>query len=214
MDLFYGNTLEEQLKNLKKDIKKYALDKYNYDYGRRRIYIADGRKETVGNNILIVTQQFVPTVAAFTDENFVKLKKILHDYKIRNYIITPNFLIPIENISKADIKDYSIWIEKIVDIFQPKLIVALGEESIFSFFKRKVILRDFHGKVIGRSATNIDVYLSYATSYYNKASEYEDPSFKEFILKNDWGIIAKRYEELIGRDTKTNEAEQNKETVT
>lgn len=197
MDLFYGSTIEEQLKALKKDIKDYALRKYAYDYGNKRIYVAFGQKENIGNNILIVVPPFKHNEKPFDDENCRYLNSILNTYDIKKFFFTPCFLIPKEQVSKADIKDYSQWVNKLADILQPKLIVAMGEDSTLSFFRKKFILRDFHGKVIGQSSQQVDIILTYSPEYYKEKSEYEDPSYKRFVQNHDWTIISSRYKQLI-----------------
>jgi len=197
MDLFYGSTVEEQLKALKKDIKAFALAHYNYDYGHKRIYVAFGEQANIGNNILIVSTPLAKDAKAFEDKNYQYLKHILSTYNISKFFLTPNFLIPKDHVSTADIKLCSKWTETLVDIVQPKFIVILGEDSVFSFFRRKFILRDHHGTKVGISPQGLEIYLTYSPDYYNEKSEYEDPSFKNFIRDNDWTTISNRYKELV-----------------
>lgn len=197
MNLFYGSTIQEQLKNLKKDIKLWAQTAHSYDYGHKRIYIAFGKIENVGNNCLFISSPFAKDSPPFEDSSYAFLKRTIEDFGILKFFMTPNFLIPKDTVTRADIKEYSKFIESIVDIVQPKLVVVLGEDSTFSFFKRKFILRDWHGKIIGQTPQAIDVVLSYAPDYYNERSEYEDPSFKKFILNNDWNYISTLYKKRI-----------------
>ena len=90
MDLFYGETLEEQLKNLKKDIKKWALAKYKYDYGHKRVYVAYGEKNIIADNMLIVTPPLLTDDRAFDDKYCKKLKSVLNDYKLfKSFIDRP-----------------------------------------------------------------------------------------------------------------------------
>jgi hypothetical protein len=197
MNLFYGQTTEEQLKNLKKDIKSWAISAHNYDYGHKRIYLAFGQKETIGNNCLFISSPFAADSAPFEDKDYSFLKNTAQEFGIINYFLTPHFLIPKEIVTRANIKEYSKFMEAIVDIIQPRLIVVLGENSVFSFFNKKFILRDWHGKLIGKTIQGIDVIISYSPSYYTERSDYEDPSFKKFILNNDWNFISKLYKERI-----------------
>lgn len=197
MDLFYGTTIKEQLKALEKDVRVWALKRYGYNYETKKIKIVNGKEEDVGNCMLLVAPPFIKDSRPFYDVNYEFLKSILIARGLFKSYITPNFLMPLDIISKANIKEYSKWIEKLVDIVQPKFIVVLGEDSILSFFKRKVILRDYHGQIIGKTPSGIDICLSYAPDYYINKAEYEDPSFKNFILDNDWTIISGRYKELI-----------------
>lgn len=197
MDLFYGSTVEEQLKALKKEIKNWAKAKYNYDYGLKRIYVALGKRDNVGNNVLIVTGPLDPTSKVFEDKYCAFIKNILFKYNISKFFMTPNFIVPKDKVTKADIKDYSRLMDNLVEILQPKFLVVLGEDSTFAFFRRKFILRDFHGQVIGKTKHGTDIILTYSADYYIEKSEYEDPSFKSFILNHDWTIISNMYKERI-----------------
>jgi hypothetical protein len=196
MDLFYGTTIAENISAFKKDLKIVAQG-YDYAFGNKKIFIAYGRPEDAGNCILFVMPPLIPNTKPFQDKYSNYLIQLAGRYLLKNVIITSCFLIPLEQVSKANIKDFNPWMEKIVDIFRPKLIVALGEDAQFSFVKRKHILRDYHGQVIAQSQSGIDVILSYAMNYYIEKSEYEDPSYKSFIQQNDWRIIQKYYNERI-----------------
>lgn len=197
MDLFYGSTPEEQLRSLKRDIKTWAKSKYNYDFGNKRLYVAWGKSENIGNNILIVTTPLLQDAKPFEDNCCSYIKHLLIKHNILKFFMTPNFIIPKDKVTKSDIKDYSRLVDNLVDIIQPKLIVTLGEDSTFAFFRRKFILRDYHGKVIGSSKQGIPIILTYSADYYTEKSEYEDPSFKNFISDNDWTVISSMYKERI-----------------
>lgn len=197
MDLFYGTTPEEQLKCLKKDIKLWAKKNYNYDYGNKKLFIAYGAKENIGNNLLIISPPLLPNFKSFDDPTHHYLKSILGRHSIEKFFITPDFIVPKDLVTRTDIKNYSKFVSIFIDIIQPKFIVTLGEDSTFAFFKRKFILRDQHGKVIGQTVQGIDIILTYEPRYYMEKSEYEDPSFKNFILDNDWTIVSNMYKERI-----------------
>lgn len=196
MDLFYGNTVEDQLKALKKDIKALALSKYGYNYGRSRLYVAYGQQENIGDCVLVVGPPLVKGSKPFEDPQYTFVKELLEKYSISKFFLTPHFIIPVDKVTKADIKEYSRLIDNIVEIVRPQLIVVLGEPSTFSFFRRKFILRDHHGKIIG-TKDGIPIVLTYAPDYYKEKSEYEDPSFKKFLLDHDWKLIQSMYKEKV-----------------
>ena len=196
MDLFYGTTVKENVIAFKKDLKQVAL-KYDYDFGKKRIHIANGNLENIGNCILVVGPPLKLNDKHFQDKYSNYLFKTALDFKMPNTFLVSCFPIPLERISKTNIKEFNPWMEKLVDIFRPKLVVVLGEDAQFSFVKRKHILRDYHGKIITKTVAGIDVLLSYTMDYFIDLSEFEDGSYKDFIRNADWTIIKKYYDERI-----------------
>jgi uracil-DNA glycosylase len=196
MDLFYGTTFEENITAFKADLKKVALS-YGYNFGKKKVYIAYGDLDKIGNCILFIGPALRPADKAFQDKYSEYLFKIANEHSLNNIILTSCFPIPLEQVSKTHIKEFNPWMEKLVDIFRPRLIVALGEDAQFSFVKRKHILRDYHGQIISKSMSGTDVLLTYPMSYYLEKSEYEDPSYKTYMLKTDFEIISKLYKERI-----------------
>ncbi len=193
MDLFYGTTFEENIEAFKKDLKKVALT-YGYDFGRKKLYVAYGYPEHVGNCLLVLGPPLNGD-KPFQDKYSKYLFQTVNDFSLNNVVLSSCFLIPLEQVSKNDIKAFGTWTEKLVEIFRPHLVVVLGEDAQFAFVKRKNILRDTHGQIIAKTSTGVDVVLSYPMSYYLEKSEYEDPSYKDFIRRNDWEKIAKLYKE-------------------
>lgn len=202
MNLFYGQTLDEQIRNLKRDIKNWSKTVYGYDFGNRGLTLAIGNKEHIGNNMLIISEPLLSGHKCFCDPNYVFLKKILSKYKLDRIFMTANFIIPLDIITRTDIINYSKFINAFIDIIQPKLIVVTGEKSTFLFFKKKFILRDWHGKVIGKTTHDIQIILTYSPGYYLNRSNFEDASFKDSILHNDWSFITELYSSLIGKTSK------------
>jgi len=194
MDLFYGTSFEEHVKAFKKDLKAMAAAT-GEDLGKN-VFIAFGKPEHVGNCLLVVGPPLKKDEKPFHDKYSKYLLQTINDFSLPNTIITSCYLIPKEQVSKIDIKNFSGWINKIIDIFQPRLIVVLGEDAQFAFLKRKCILRDCHGQVI-TSHGEIPVIASYQMNYYLERSEFEDPSYKEYIRQSDWNSIAITYKEKI-----------------
>lgn len=193
MDLFYQGTFQEQIGLLKADIKKIAREqKVRF---KSRLTLVWGTPAYVGNNVLIVMPPY-PGGKFFKDKDTCQLQNILYANEITRYFLTYCYHIPKQKVTRKDIKEYSSWIKRIVDSVQPKLIVCLGEDSVFSFFKRKMILRDYHGQVMDKYE-EIPVMLTYPISYYTERSEYEDLSYKNFILQSDWEGISKKYKGVI-----------------
>lgn len=196
MDLFYGTTFEENILALKKDIKLVA-EKHGKPFGKKKVYVAYGSQEDIGNCFLFVAPPLTPDTKPFQDKYSQYLFQTANEFGLSKIILTSSFLVPLEQVSKNDIKSFGSIVEKIVEIFQPKLIVVLGEDAQFSFVRRKNILRDNHGQIIARSQTGVEVMLSYAMSYYVEKSEYQDPSYKNYMRQTDWTVIAKYYKERI-----------------
>lgn len=195
MDLFYGTTFEEHVTAFKKDLRELAKQ-YSYDFGRKKIYIAYGQPSHVGKCLMVLGPP-IGTGVPFQDKYSNYLFQTANDFGITNVVLSSCFLIPIEQVSKNNIKACHPTTEKLVEIFRPRLIVVLGEDAQFSFVKRKFILRDHHGQVIAKSNTGIDVVLSYTMNYFLEKSEYEDPSYKEFVRTADWTLISNLYKERL-----------------
>lgn len=193
MDLFYQGTMEEQIILLKKEIRQLAKDKGTPI--RNKFLLTYGVPSAVSNCVLVVTPPYSGG-KFYQDKDTRKLIDILTTNGMTNYFITYCYHIPQTKVTKKTVKEYSPWIKRIVDAVEPRLIVCLGEETTFSFFKRKMILRDWHGRVIDKHA-DIPVMLTYPMSYYTEKSEYEDISYKNFLLESDWTGIKKKYDEVI-----------------
>jgi hypothetical protein len=192
MDLFYGTTFEESLKRFKSDLKQFAREKYNIDFGKKNIKIAYGHLE-VGDCTLVITPPLSINDKPFQDKQTQYLINLLNEFNIDKFVITSCFLIPKLQVSKNDIKAFSPWIELLTDIFNPKVVVVLGEDAQFSFVKQKHTLKDYHGEVIASARTSAKVILTYPMSYYIDRSEFEDSTYKDFIKNSDWSNVAKLY---------------------
>lgn len=192
MDLFYNGTFEEKLKLLKKDVKEYAKSA-GYDYGRKRLYLAYGNPDNVGNNILFVTPPLNKDSKPYQDRFSVELIKSAKEFGLDKFFITSVYPIPIEKVTKKHIKAYSYWIHQTIDLFEPRLIVVMGEESEPVFVSRKFILRDCYGQKISTFG-DTDVILAYPMSYYLEHSEYEDPSYKKSLKIQEWTALKELYD--------------------
>lgn len=193
MDLFYQGTLQEQIKALKKDIRVEAK-KQGVAF-KHKLALVWGIPAYQGNNILLVQPPYKEG-KYFQDKSTERLKNTLNDYEITKYFITYSYHIPKDKVTRKDIKTYGSWIAKIVNAVAPRLVVCLGEDAIFSFFKRKMILRDNHGEIVGRHES-IPIMLTYPFDYYTQKSEYEDSSYKNFLLDSDWKSIKNEYDKRI-----------------
>lgn len=193
MDLFYQGTIEEQITALKAEVRQMAKDK-GVPF-KNKLLLTYGVPSSVGNCALLVTSPY-PGGQFYKDKNTCQLINILIANGISNYFITYCYHIHEDRVSRKTIKDYSPWIKRICDAVQPRLIVCVGEETVFSFLKRKAILRDWHGREIDKHE-QIPIMLTYPISYYTESSEYEDLSYKNFLLQSDWTGIKKKYDEVI-----------------
>lgn len=194
MDLFYGTSFAEQVKAFKKDLKEFSKSKEITL--PKPLIIARGNPNHVGNCLLVVGPPLAKGERPFQDKYSKYLLQTTAEFNLPNSILTSCYLLPQEQVSKQDIKNFSSWIDKLTDIFQPKLIVVLGEDAQFSFLKRKYILRDCHGTVIARH-NEINIVATYQMDYFIERSEFEDPSYKDFIRKSDWSKIAILYKGVI-----------------
>lgn len=195
MDLFYGLTFEDQLAAYKQDMRLIG-PRFRCDFGKKKIHVAYGYPEHVGNCMLVVGPP-INKDKPFQDRDSKYLFQTASEFSINNIILISCFPLPVEQVSKTEIKAFAPWTDKLVEIFRPKFVVVLGEDAQFAFVKRKHILRDHHGKVVAKTSTGCDVYLSYEMKYYLEKSEYEDPSYKSFIRQNDWNIIAIEYQRAV-----------------
>lgn len=194
IDLFTANmTVEEQIEDLRTGLKESYI-KSGAITKRTKIKLFYGDMKDVGNNILIITNP--PSAKLFESPEDQRVMQILNEFNLNNFFLTYYYLLPDKKINRQEIKEFGYWIRKITDILDPKLIVCIGEESQFCFFKQKKVIRDFHGKLIG-DYNSIPIYATYPIPYYVKRSEFEDTTYKDFIKNQDWGMIKKKYEEVI-----------------
>lgn len=182
MDLFYaGKTPEESIKKIKKDLKFLNQNKFPE--------IMYGQIDYINRNILFIQEHINNK---FMKDNTDKdLIKTINEYKLDKYFITYSHLLN-TNPLRNDIKNFAPWIHKIIDVLNPKLIVILGENTCFTFFTKKFLLKNHHGNIIGYH-NNIPVILTYSMDYYIKNDDYRDLSFKLANKKNDWEYIQKEY---------------------
>jgi len=193
-DLFYsvGNDLESQIELLKTDILTYAK---TLGYKKKSLPLLHGKAENMSNNILIVQPPFKGK-KHFSDDEFKALIYTMGKFGILNYFVTYSHPVPLERHTKNEIKKFSTWMSKLIEMISPKLIVALGEEAELVFFRRKFILRDFHGTVVDQHA-GIPVMISFPFDYYASKSSYEDRSYKKYIQDTDWTAIKEEYDRRI-----------------
>lgn len=209
-DLFYniGDSLQEKIDLLREDL---LIEAKALGYKKKKLPVLTtscNAEEIVGNNALIIHPPIDDGrhiikengkrvhISPFKDRRTEMLMSVLDEYGMYNYFITYSHLIPMDKHTKRDIKNFGIWISRIVEIVQPKLIVVLGEDAELVFSKRKHILNDNHGLIV-EHYQNIPIFLSYPMEYYSEQSAFEDSNFKKFIMDNDWNKIKKEYDRRI-----------------
>lgn len=197
MDLFYGETFKEQIAALKRDMKSYAKEKLNINYKRRRIYVAMGLEEHVGNNFLFIAPPIAKGEKHFKDPDYQHLLKLTTKYHISNFFFTYCYLIEKDLVSKGDIKDFRPLLLKLIDIVGPKLIVLLGEAAQPCLLNRKLILRDYHGTTTNDTISGHRVLVIHEMNYFLKSHDFQDPSYINYMEEKDWEIIQKIYKETI-----------------
>lgn len=193
LDMFTaGMTPIERLEALRAEIKDYQ-NRNCIDHKKTKIKLFWGDTVNINTGIVIITD---PPKAKFFESNGDKfIINLLTSYDLTKFFITYNYLVYGENSTPKDIKDFSYYIKKLIDIINPKIIVCMGESSQFCFFKRKFMMIDFHGKQIG-DHESIPIFTTYPIKYYEERSKYEDHSYKEQIRNKDWEAIKEKYKEL------------------
>lgn len=189
MDLFYSNLpIEDQLRALVKDILN------NENTKKKKLSIINGDIKDIGNNILFV----LPHV---TQEGFLRdldaqlLLELIEEYKITKNIITYSYLLPVQQVTRNELREFSVWVEKLIDIIQPRLIVMVGEDTTLTFSNRKIKIEN-NGSIV-MTFNGIPCMLTFSPSYYTEHSAYENERYKNYIKQKNWTEIKKEYERLI-----------------
>lgn len=192
LDLFSANsTIEERLEDLRTEIKVYQ-SKLGTDSKRTKVKLFYGDINNFNDGVLVLAN---PPKAKFFDSPDDKLTvSLLTSLGFDKFFISYNYLI-LGTCTPKEIKEFGYYIRKLVDIINPKLIICMGEESHFCFYKRKFMMIDFHGKVIGNYEGKT-VMTTYPIFYYNEKSRYEHDSYREEIKRKDWTAIKDKYLEL------------------
>ena len=193
LDLFSaGKTPQQQLDDLRLEIKSYQ-SRLGMDSKRTKIKLFYGNIENFNSGVLVIAN---PPKAKFfetADDKFII--DLLASIEVTKYFITYNYLVFGDKASSTIIKEFGYYIRKLIDIINPKFIVCMGEDSQFCFFKRKFLLSDFHGKLIGDYESK-PIIATYPISYYEERSKFEDHSYKSEIRNKDWLSIKEKYKEL------------------
>ena len=193
LDLFSQDlTSEQRLEDLRNLIKLYQT-KIGIDSKRTKVKLFFGDIANFNSGVLVISNP--PKAKFFETAEDKFICNILDSLEITKYFITYNYLIFGDKASQAILKEFGFYIRRLVDIINPKIIVCMGEESQFSFFKRKFMLGDFHGKQIGEYEDK-PIMATYPISYYEERSKFEDHSYKTEIRNKDWTAIKNKYKEL------------------
>lgn len=193
LDLFSSNrTVDERLEDLKLEIKSYQK-KLGVDSKKTKVKLFYGDIKDFNTGIITVSN---PPKAKFFDAPEDKiLLNLLSSYGLEQSFLTYHYLI-LGTYTPKEIKEFGYYVRKLIDIINPKLIVCLGEESHFTFSKRKSLMIDFHGKVIGEYEGR-PIMTTYPIVYYGEKSKFENDSYREEIKRKDWTTIKDKYMELV-----------------
>jgi len=185
MDLFYSTlNPKESLQKLSKEI----LD--NNKTRKKTLSTVNIALEDIGNNVLFILPN-VTSLGFVQDENAKGIVAATHEFKLEKYAITYSYLLPVEHVSRDQIKYFSVWINKLIDIILPRLIVCVGENATLTFFNRKIKIEN-HGTIIG-SVKEIPCILTLEPTYYTEHSAFEDEAYKHFLRTRDWSFIKQQY---------------------
>lgn len=194
MDLFMSSmTSNQQWSQLKKDYQRMFECEQN---GQSKFRIIHGDKSVFNNCILLILPNVSEHGFMNADYEKVNLINTLNKYNINNYIITyaqPN---KSSGPSRKLIKQSRPLMTKIIEIVNPKLIVAFDDSSAELFVNQKPNIIEQHGKVI-TTHYDIPVLLTYNMDYYVKRTGYEDNTYKNNIFFEDWNSISNQYKQLI-----------------
>jgi hypothetical protein len=183
---------EQRLDALRDELARYNRNS-KVDTKKAKIKLFYGDVNNFNDGVLTVSSP--PKAKFFESPDDKFLSSILESIEIKKFFLTYDYLFFGDRPTTQTVKDFGYFIRRLVDIINPKLIVCLGEEPQFSFFKRKFLLSDFHGKQIG-DYEGRPIYTTYPISYYEERSQFEDHSYKEAIKNKDWNAIRDKYKEL------------------
>lgn len=191
LDLFNVNKSPEQaISDLKQELFEFTKTQgYKIRKPKPILY---GDLDNVGKACLIVGD--IPDGKLFESKEDKLLYSLAESYHLR-YFYTYSYLLPNTKVPKLEVRHFSSWIQRLTSIIKPVLIICLGEISQLSYFSRKFLLKDFHGKEIGKFE-DIPVYTTYDIKYYMNESKIEDEFYKIKIKNNDWNNIKTKYKEL------------------
>jgi hypothetical protein len=191
MDLFYSYlTSRGQLRKLKDEIGGNL-----YDEVPKGFKIVTGNIEHINNCALLIMEHV-------TKHKFMrapwdrKLVQLCTEYGINNKFITYSYLKDTESVSRSDITSSRKYIQLLLSIIQPKLIVVIGENTLLSFLSKKQLLVNFHGKIVGKYE-EVPLILTYPMGYYLQYGRQDEKEYRESILLHDWTIIQEEYNKRI-----------------
>lgn len=191
LNFFYINkSPKEQLDLLKLEIKEYQTKIKSEE---KKIKLFYGNIDNFGSGVLIISSP--PKTKFFESIQDKSIIVLMNELKIDKFFITYNYLINGIEPTPKDIKSFGYYIRLLVDIINPKIIVCLGEDSQFCFFKKKFLITDYHGKQIGEYEGK-PILTANNMSYYEERSKFENHSYKEEIKKKDWELITNKYKEI------------------
>ena len=189
MNLFYANlSPEEQLKKLSSDILNSVTTR------KKTLNTVNLNLNNIGNLCLFVFPHV--TLQGFgKDTDVCDIISLTKKYNLDKVGFTYSYLFPTENVSRNQIKEFTPWIDQLIEIVKPKLLVSVGENSTLSFFNRKIKIEK-HGTQIGCYG-EIPILLTLEPSYYSEHSAYEDAHYKSYIKNKDWIFIKEKYDAYI-----------------
>ena len=197
MDLFSSTlTINQRLNSIKDKYKAlFGLDK-DYQNGKGKFTILKGNKKNYGNCVLIILPHV--SKSGFLNAPYEKgvLVDTLKKYNIDKYVIMYTQPNKSKSISKKLIKSSKHLVDDIIEIVQPKFIIACDSSSADLFVNQKANLIELHGTIF-TNYYSIPVILTYHLAYYVEHTGYEDTVYKDSIYTFDWEFIKTNYNLLI-----------------
>jgi hypothetical protein len=195
LDLFQQVPKDQQISDFKTELKNWAK-RQGHRKGPTKLFYGD--VSNIENCVLLIIDP--PTHKYFESLKDKEPLPLLENLEISHYLITYNYLIYKTLITTKDIKQFSSFIQRLTDILAPKIIVCLGEQSQFCYFKTKFLLEEYAGKQIGEYS-NIPIFTTHNIEYYSHSKVMEDHTYKDQIKQDDWRNIKITYEEKIQKET-------------
>jgi len=186
-------TDNQKINDLKEKYKEMLEVEQN---GKGKFNIIKGSKKNYGNCVLIILPNVTESGFMHADHETQTLMCILDEYEIVNYIICYAQPSKVHSASRKEVKKSRPLMAELIDIVQPKFIIACEEVSAELFMNQKPNVINQHGTVVANHS-NIPIILTYSAEYYVKRTGYEDDTYKTSILTEDWTFIAKNYKDLI-----------------
>lgn len=176
MDLFSISSVKKNIVVLKNEIDSY-LTKKKLIYDDYKLFYP-----SVSNNKDII---FIVHCCDyyFNSQECKLIISLCKFYNIDSYCIMQDFPIFKKPLSRLDIREYSPFIKRLIDVIDPKLIVFGDEDSQYSLLARKELHQENNQiRVLDDGRKSLLIHTLFD-------AQTRSVEFNETIQKKEWGII-------------------------